>query len=431
MMQFVFEPLHPLQTTHFKKISNTMLPPLKIKIGKITTMNSRLSFLSVFNLFLSLIILQSETYSQTPPKPIPVEDYTWWYIALFGLVAGLAVAIGVLYKQKKAEKEAKTNKVNKDEKNLDGLSFDADEEMEWLRKNQNIVDRKRRKPTGKKPSINLPKTSEVFNRNLQVNDVVSEESNTLIDINSLPLPIFSFVSIEPSKPFDMLPLSNDEALLSAIEQTQDEDEEDEEVRELAVRILAAFQTRNSVESLSQVALYDLSASLRSKAVTVLTDFNHESVFETTLLACADPTREVRATAARGLTRFSFDRADAWTRILESSEEGQMRHSARAAIEGGFVERSFDRLVHRDEKYSYEAFVLLALIVVASEFDQIIEALKKHHDIKVKLAIIHILKVVKSPDSLSVLYGILEEKNLTAEFRCEIDKAIEEIGLVTV
>ena len=38
-------------------------------------------------------------------------------------------------------------------------------------------------------------------------------------------------------------------------------EEDEEVRELAVRILAAFKTKNSVEALSQVAIYDLSSSV--------------------------------------------------------------------------------------------------------------------------------------------------------------------------
>ena len=206
-------------------------------------------------------------------------------------------------------------------------------------------------------------------------------------------------------------------------------EEDEEVRELAVRILAAFQTRNSVEALTQVALYDLSSSLRSKAVTVLTDFDHETVFETILLACADPTREVRAAAARGLTRFSFDRADAWTRILQINETGRMRHAARAAIEGGFVERSFDRLVHRDAKYSYEAFVLLALIITAGEYDQIVEALKNHRDMKVKRAILHILKVVKNQASVSVLYSMLEEKNLSAELKEEIDKTIEQIVLV--
>ncbi|MEO6051318.1 MAG: hypothetical protein ABIP78_08305 [Pyrinomonadaceae bacterium] len=74
--------------------------------------------------------------------------------------------------------------------------------------------------------------------------------------------------------------------------------------------MTAFRTRNSVEALSQIALYDLSSNLRSKAVATLTDFDHESVFEAILLACADPTREVRAASARGVFRLNFDRADA-------------------------------------------------------------------------------------------------------------------------
>ena len=149
-----------------------------------------------------------------------------------------------------------------------------------------------------------------------------------------------------ARPFMQLPISNDDALLSAIEQTQDEFEEDESVRELAVRILARFETKNSVESLSQVALYDLSSTLRSKAVGILSDFDHESVFETLLLACADPTREVRAAAARGLFRLSFDRSDCWMRIAESNDEFRMRHAARAAIAGDLVERSFDSVGQR-------------------------------------------------------------------------------------
>ena len=70
-----------------------------------------------------------------------------------------------------------------------------------------------------------------------------------------------------------IPAPSDDALMSAVEQTQDEYEEDEEIRDLAVRILAAFKTRNSVEALSQVALYDLSSNLRSKAVSILADFD--------------------------------------------------------------------------------------------------------------------------------------------------------------
>ena len=228
----------------------------------------------------------------------------------------------------------------------------------------------------------------------------------------------------------MLPLSSDAALLNAIEQINEEFEEDEEVRELAVRILTAFKTRNSIESLAQVALYDLSSNLRSKAVTVLSEFDHESVFETILLASADPTREVRAAAARGLSHLSFDRADAWARISNTDEEGRIIQAARAAIEGGFVDRTFGRLVHSDYKFAYEGFTLLHLLINAGETEAIFNALETHLEMNVRKAILHVIKVTKNQKALDGLYALLERKNLPLELQEEIDKAIEEIGFVT-
>jgi hypothetical protein len=376
----------------------------------------KISFLCSLNFMSTLVLAQQPPQLQAPP-----EDNTWWYLTLFVLVGGLIGAIIWKIKGKAQEQPASKNtRGNKKDNNSEGLAFDADEELEWLRKNQKIVDRKRKK----KPSLNLPKTNEVLNQSSN-----QSLNYSLDDLETVPLPVFSFQEIEPYKAFNSLPLSNDEALVSAIEQTQDEYEEDEVVRDLAVRILAAFRTRNSVEALSQVAIYDLSSSLRSKAVLVLTEFDHESVFETILLACADPTREVRAAAARGLTRLSFDRADAWARAMDSREEGRMIHAARAAIEGGFVERSYDRLVHRDPKYAYEAFVLLSMIIKAGETEQIFEALKNHKDKRVRSALIHILKVSKDQNALSFLYTLLEDKKLPTELKDEIDKAIAEMGLV--
>lgn len=374
-------------------------------------------------------------FAQKNPIPAPPqEDNTLWYIILLVLALGLAVAIYWKMKTKKDAtlQEKKSIEQNK-KKNSEGLTFDADEEMEWLRKNQSIVDRKRKKAPKK---MTLPKTSTVLNSNAsnsaEFQDIAPKfEAVTLSDLDStIPLPVFSFNRIEPSTSYTQLPLSNEEALISAIEQTQDEYEEDEEVRDLALRILAAFRTKNSLEALSQIAIYDLSSSLRSKAISVLTDFDHESVFETILLGCADPTREVRAAAARGLTRLSFDRTDAWTRLLETSEKGRMRQIARAAIEGGFVERSFDRLIHRDKKYAYEAFVLLALIIKSSDVEVLMEALRNHKDPKVRLAILHVFKVIKNAEGLSSLYSLLEDKNLSSQLKQEIDKAIEEMSLVT-
>lgn len=385
------------------------------------------SFRRAATFLVSVPVFVNVIYSQAPPslKP-PPEDYTWWYISLFVLVAGLAAAI--VWKMKTSKKEIEVidqkSAKQKREQQVESLSFDADEEMEWLRKNQNIVDRKRRK-SPKKPALNLP-DSTILSSAPQP----QAEQQGFDGLDAIPLPVFSFTAIQPAKTFDQLPLSNDEALLCAIEQTHDEYEEDEEVRDLAIRILTAFRTRNSVEALSQVAIYDLSASLRSKAISVLTEFDHESVFETILLGCADPTREVRAAAARGLTRLSFDRTEAWVRLLQTTEPGRLRQTARAAIEGGFVERSLDRLVHRDSKHAYEAFVLLSMIVRSGENEGLISALKTNRDSKVRAALLHVFKITRDPDALSRLYTMLEDKNLSKQVKEEIDEVIEQMNLVT-
>jgi HEAT repeat protein len=218
--------------------------------------------------------------------------------------------------------------------------------------------------------------------------------------------------------------------MTAVEQAYDEFEEDEEVRDLAIRILAAFKTRNSVEALSQIALYDLSSNLRSKAVSVLSEFDHESVFETILLANADPTREVRAAAARGLSKLSLDRADAWTRIAETNEEGRITQAARAAIESGFVDMSFDRLVSKDYKQAYEAFALMALLIEANEMEKIFRTLETNSDMNVRRAILHIIKITKNRKAIDGLYTLLEKNTLSIDFQEEVDRAIEEIGFVT-
>ncbi len=382
------------------------------------------------NLVMVILFTTVETWSQMPSVPVPspeaeqVEDFTWWYISLFVLCLGLAGAVFWRYGKKKTGNKEKTAKKKVSAKNdsWEIGALDANKELEWLRKNHKAMGAKSNKKLPAKPKfIDVQAMKEPSsNGNGKVPPALAKL-----------LPIFSINEIEPARPFEQLPLSNDPALISAIEQTQDEFEEDEAVRELAVRILNAFKTRNSIEALSQVALYDLSANLRSKAVTILSDFDHESVFSTILIACADPTREVRAAAARALTRLSCNRSDAWTRVIETEEQGRMIQAARAAIEGDMVERTFSRLVHPDRKFAYEGFTLLALLVKANETDTIFKALEKHEDLNVRRAILHVLKVTKNQKALSGLYILLERKVLPIELQEEVDKAIEEIGFVNV
>lgn len=237
------------------------------------------------------------------------------------------------------------------------------------------------------------------------------------------LPINSISELHPASDFEPLPVSDDASLLNAIEQAYDEYEEDEVVRELSLKILTAFRTKNSVEALSQLALYDLSANLRSKAVGTLTDFDHEAVFEAILLACADPTREVRAAAARGLFRLSFDRADAWKRIIETGDEFRIRHAARAAVEAGIVTKSFERLIHEDAKIAYEAFVLVALMIQAGETKEVFDAIRGHKDERVRFALLHVLKSMLDERTLEELERLRGDESLSSDVLDRVNAAI--------
>ncbi|HLM00475.1 MAG TPA: HEAT repeat domain-containing protein [Pyrinomonadaceae bacterium] len=399
-------------------------------------------FINSASLSLSLIFAAAaDVFAQMPtpiqPKVQQTEDYTWWYVSLFILLLGLVGAVGWRLNSKKSAKAAAQNKPKDQKGDSWENQLDGDKELEWLRKNQNVINKRGKKQAARKKfPEGMPQPSKVFNGNSgepaqAVSAAVAAAEHPGAN---LPLPVFGFQKLKRARPFDALPISNDEALLSAIEQTHEEYEEDEEIRDLAVRILQAFKTRNAVEALSQVALYDLSSPLRSKAVSILGDFDHESVFEALLLASADPTREVRAAAARAFTRLSFDRADAWSRIMEmgmdTGEDGKMRHAARAAIAGGYVDRIYDRLIHRDPKHAYEAVALLALLIRAGETEVIFEKLKTCKDAELQRAILHVIKITDDQSVLNELYALLEEKYLSAELKKEVDETIEAIGLVT-
>ncbi|MDH3493299.1 MAG: HEAT repeat domain-containing protein, partial [Acidobacteriota bacterium] len=204
---------------------------------------------------------------------------------------------------------------------------------------------------------------------------------------------------------------------------------DPEIRELAVRILARFRTRNSVEALSQVAKYDISSSHRSAAVLVLAEFDHQSVFETILLCCADPTREVRAAAARALFNTSFDRADAWARIATCGDEYRMVQAARAAIESDLVERSIERLIHEDVKHAYEAFALIALLIKAGETMEIFQVLESHADQFVKLALLRVFKIIHDDRAIPMLYSYMERNTLPEILGRAVNDCIKSSTLV--
>ncbi|MDI1241515.1 MAG: HEAT repeat domain-containing protein [bacterium] len=225
-----------------------------------------------------------------------------------------------------------------------------------------------------------------------------------LEINDLP--IGQITGLSNPQPIEALPSSDDDGLLAAIDEVQDDSEADLEFRAVALRVLAGFKTQNSIEALTQIALYDLSSTLRAKAVATLADFDHQSVFETIVVACADPSREVRAAGAKALVKVTFDRGDEWARFAHAEDKYLTRQIARAAIEAGLAERSFDRLTLRDEKSAYEGFALVYLLVKAGETEKIFEAIANHRDIKIRVALLHILKVANVAEVIPPLSAFI-------------------------
>jgi len=232
-----------------------------------------------------------------------------------------------------------------------------------------------------------------------------------LEINDLPIGRINGIS--NPWPIEVLPNSDDEGLLAAIDEVQDDSEVDSELRAIALRVLAGFKTQNSIEALSQIALYDLSANLRAKAVGMLSDFDHQSVFETIVLSCADPSREVRAAGARALVKVTFDRGDEWARFALAEDKYLCRQIARAAVEAGLAERSFDRLTLRDEKAVYEAFALVYLLVKAGETEKIFDAIANHRDIKVRVALLNILKIANVAEVIPQLSAFIAAEPISS------------------
>jgi HEAT repeat protein len=361
-----------------------------------------ITFLQVISAQISRV----EVAQKNTPEGISV----FWYVILliFG-VALFAVSFELLKRRKKKKRIINELRRSGSSESDSLNSINADKEIEWFQKKAGGSNRKyaKKKKSGK------------YFRKLSKPGFQSNKKDPVTE--PLALPVFDIKQIEQSRPLAPLPVSNEEILLSAIEQTNEEFEEDEEMRALALRILATFKTRNSIDAVSQVALYDLSSNLRAQALSVLSEFDHESVFETMVMACADPTREVRAAAARGIFNLSFERKEAWMRIVDSHDHGRIWQCARALVAGELVKPSLERLTHPDKKYAAEALALSLLLIKAGEISEIFQILQNSSDPNLKKAIFHVIRLSDNTDALEELISICKQNELSDDTIKNLEK----------
>jgi HEAT repeat protein len=224
--------------------------------------------------------------------------------------------------------------------------------------------------------------------------------------------IDQITQLEPASSVEELPEhSDDEQLNRALSLLGSVDLQE---RAEALKALAQFRVRSSVEAITRLARFESEPNIRAIAIFSLGAIDHESVFAAILIGMADESREVRAAAARALNRLSFDRADAYVRVIETSDEETITNVAKACIQAGIVSQNLDRLASSDYRQAYETFSLICLLAKANMSDPILNAIVEHPNMDVRLKVVHLLAATGQPGifehlrQLAVRDGVREE-----------------------
>ena len=236
--------------------------------------------------------------------------------------------------------------------------------------------------------------------------------------------------LEPATSVEELPEgSDDERLTRALSAIGSVDAQE---RAEALKALGQFRTNSSVEVLTRLARHDSEPNLRAMAIFSLGSIDHESVFAAILIGMADESREVRAAAARALNRLSFDRADAYVRVIEASDEETICNVAKACIQSGIVSQNVDRLASSDYRQAYETFSLICLLAKANTNDPILNVIMDHPNVDVRLKVVHLLAATGQPGifehlrQLAVRDGVSEEvKTALLEAMYKLDQQAKE------
>lgn len=227
--------------------------------------------------------------------------------------------------------------------------------------------------------------------------------------------------LEPASSVEDLPENcDDERLEKALQLLESEDVQ---MRSEALKTLVQFRVQSAVDAISKVARNDSEPNLRSLAISTLGTINHESVFPAVLIGMADEAREVRASAARSLNRLSFDRADAYVRVIETSDEETVSNVARACLQAGIVSQNLDRLANSDHRQAYETFSLICLLSKANLNESVLSAISVHPNVDVRLKVVHLLACTGHPATVSQLRELAVTDGMGEEVKTALLEAI--------
>ena len=227
----------------------------------------------------------------------------------------------------------------------------------------------------------------------------------------------------PPKPAALPTGDADEEVLSIVMNLE---RADVERQSELYRSLGQHRTELSLQTLMQAATYNPAPALRSAAVSGLCDLDHPGGFATILLAVGDESREVRASAARSLSRLSFDRSEAYAHLLEEETLERIAAIAQACIKAGMAKQALDRLASADQRQVYESYAMLALLTRAGEIGPLLDAVAHHRNKDVRLNTLRLLIDKPQPGVANQLRQLAISEGISDEMRNALLEAIFKI-----
>jgi HEAT repeat protein len=158
-------------------------------------------------------------------------------------------------------------------------------------------------------------------------------------------------------------------------------------------------------------------------VTSLSEIEHESVFAPIIIAFGDDAREVRAAAARALSRMNFDRGEGYVRLIETADAETLRKVAQACIKAGMVGQAIDRIISEDRRLAYEAFSLLSLLAKSGEIEPLVDAICEHGEVNVRLALVRLLGTTGQPELSGTLRHLAVRDGLPEKVRSALMEVV--------
>ena len=235
---------------------------------------------------------------------------------------------------------------------------------------------------------------------------------------------FDINKLEPAAVVEGLPEdSDDEGFAPALLSLHSEDVGE---RLEAAKTLARFTAAKAVSALTMIARMDSEAAVRSQAVSSLAMINHESVFPAVLIGMADESREVRAAAARSLTHLSFERLDAFIRVLETEDYELQGAVARACIKSGIVSQAIDRLANSDRRQGFETFSIISLLAKAKLTEPVLDAIASHPNLDVRLATVRLLANTGEAHVFEEFRQLALQEGLPEELRTALLEAMYQL-----